>query len=261
MDLSNKDVREQLRQEREERWPGGMMAVMVFWVINLLFLGGAIAYSIDTVQVLSIISIVGVIGSGTLVMVKPLHVLSGAVGAICNGLALGYASHCNQDDYVQILLFLAALCNIISGTCAHEYFLQTRQLQDVFNPAIKEDDITKEQTFVVFSFVSIVMGLIHIMYYEYGYPKRESWQGPKCDTSLYSLSSIIHSIVFGFLGLFSEKDNRKTWFREANFPLIHAASIVSSFGLTYSWAWPDVVIFAIVQLYVVYVHRRPLFGL
>ena len=261
MDLSNKEVREQLRQEREQRWPGGMMAVMVFWFCNLLFLGGAIFQSTDTVQVLSIISIVGVIGSGTLVMVKPLHVLSGAIGAICNGLALGYASHCKQDEYVQILLFFAALCNIISGTCAHEYFLQTKQLQDVFNPAIKEGDITKEQTFFVFTLVFIIMTIVHIFYVMDGYPKRESWQGPKCDTSFYGLSSFIHIVVFGILSSFPEGDNRNTLFRKLNFPLIHAASIVSSFGLTYSWAWPDIVIFAIVQVYVVYVHRRPLFGL
>jgi hypothetical protein len=254
MDLYSKEVRDSLRErkEREKSFPDGLFYLMFFWVLNLIFLGAEIAYSEGVIQILSILSFIGVFGTGVLQKVQELHVLAGALGAICNGLALGYASQCNLEEYELTYLIIAAVCNIISGTVAHEYFVKTTTGFTADAP----------QSMFFISFAVIIIHMIALLSRD-GYPERAEWQGPNCiidDTGYYFFSSFVHCWVFGLLWGFFDVNDESGFYRVVNFPFIHAACIVSSFGLTISWYWPDIVLFVAVQVYIISAHGRVLFS-
>lgn len=252
MDFDNKDTRDQLREKRRkrnERFPDGLYILGAFWVFNIIALSFVIlSYEGTTPQVLSIISLVGVFGTGVLAPVKQLHVVSGAVGAIFNGLALGYASQCKireSDNYEIEYLYLAAICNIVSGTVAHEYFLSNEQIQHIYK---------KERNAGTYTVIFFVLWIVHIIFDsmdQYGIIPRADWQGTTCDSG-YPISSLLHFFVFGILWLSDSSD----FYRMINFPFLHTACIVSSFGMAFSWFFSDIVIFVMVQYWVVSAHER-----
>lgn len=269
MDFDNKDTRDQLREkrlEREKRFPKGLLILGTFWIFNIISLLLVIlmpSYEGTTPQVLSIISLVGVFGTGVLAPVKQLHVVAGAVGAIFNGLALGYASQCKireSDNYEIQYLYLAALCNIISGTVAHEYFLSKEQIKHIYN-AYKESDFNRATYAGIYAAVFVVLMLVHFIFNsmkQYNLIPRAEWQGTSCDSG-YPISSLLHVLVFGILWFSADKNRNKNsdnFYRMINFPLLHTACIVSSFGMAFSWFFSDIVIFVMVQYWVVTAHGR-----
>lgn len=183
-----------------------------------------------------------------------IHVLSGALGAVGVGLALGDDSRCNNfTDWDRIYLLTgAALSNIISSGAAHQYFVDR---QNEYNQ--KEKDFIEYGVWFTTLAMSIGTALAH-----FGSDKRMDSQNIyniECENRelywLFIISPLVLILLFILEFFITEP------IQNYNSPIRYytgaAMVVISSFAITITGYYVlDVIIFGLIIGRMGYVHAK-----
>lgn len=172
-----------------------------------------------------------------------IHVLSGVVGAVGVGLALGNDSMCNNfTDWDRIILLMGtALSNIISNGAAHQYFVDGRK------KGYKERDMGETEFYLWrgIGLMSIVTALTHVFS-----NMSQNIYNMECeDTDLYYLF-IISPVLIGLL-LYVDQRYKNA----IRYYIWGAMLVISSCAVTLTGYYlMDAIIFGLILLKLVAAH-------
>ena len=228
----------------------------IFWILNISLL--IIHMVMYEPNAFSIVALTGTVLTGVVPGLKSMipdievfgfeigaliHVLSGVVGAVGVGLALGNDSMCNNfTDWDRILLLMgAAISNIISNGAAHQYFVDGRK------DGYKERDMgdIEIQLMIGIGLMSIVTALTHVFS-----NMSQNIYNMECeDTDLYYLF-IISPVLIGLL-LYVDQRYKNA----IRYYIWGAMLVISSCAVTLTGYYlMDAIIFGLILLKLVAAH-------
>ena len=228
----------------------------IFWILNISLL--IIHMVMYEPNAFSIVALTGTVLTGVVPGLKSMipdievfgfdigaliHVLSGVVGAVGVGLALGNDSMCNNfTDWDRIILLMGtALSNIISNGAAHQYFVDGRK------DGYKERDMgdIEIQLMIGIGLMSIVTALTHVFS-----NMSQNIYNMECeDTDLYYLF-IISPVLIGLL-LYVDQRYKNA----IRYYIWGAMLVISSCAVTLTGYYlMDAIIFGLILLKLVAAH-------
>lgn len=229
----------------------------IFWILNISLL--IIHMVMYEPNAFSIVALTGTVLTGVVPGLKSMirdinacgfelgaliHVLSGVVGAVGVGLALGNDSMCNNfTDWDRILLLMgAAISNIISNGAAHQYFVDGRKKNGYEEREIGEPELYLSLGAGV---MSIVAALTHVFS-----NMSQNIYNMECeDTDLYYLF-IISPVLIGLL-LYVDQRYKNA----IRYYIWGAMLVISSCAVTLTGYYlMDAIIFGLILLKLVAAH-------